>query len=151
MLYVRKILRPGEEIIAVGTMHWIIYAPGLFLIFAGAAIVLFVPAPQNGWVFDIIGGLVTLLGVMTLVSAWFDSWTTEIAVTNLRVIKKRGFIRRETGEMNMQKVESVTVDQSILGRILDYGTIAVRGTGSGIEGLHHIANPLALRRAISSG
>ena len=73
---------------------------------------------------------------------------TEFAVTNKRVIYKRGFIWRQTAEMNMDKVEAVDVMQSIPGRLLDYGTIHVKGTGAGIEHLHRIASPIALRNAI---
>jgi uncharacterized membrane protein YdbT with pleckstrin-like domain len=54
----------------------------------------------------------------SILYAWFVRWITELAVTNLRVVYKRGFITRHTAEMNMDKVESVDVDQSILGRIL---------------------------------
>ena len=84
------------------------------------------------------------------IGAWFAQWTTEIAVTNRRVISKRGFIRRHTAEMNMDKIESVTVSQSILGRILDYGSIHVRGTGEGIETLNRIRAPIALRNCITA-
>ena len=73
-------------------------------------------------------------------------WITEIAVTDRRVIYKRGFITRHTVEMNMDKVASVDVDQSILGRMLDYGTVHVSGLAAskttnadvvrGIEHLH---------------
>ena len=86
--------------------------------------------------------------LISLVHAWFIRWITEFAVTNRRVIYKRGFITRHTAEMNMDKVESVDVDQSMLGRMLGYGTIHVLGTGQGIEHLHRIANPIALRNAI---
>jgi uncharacterized membrane protein YdbT with pleckstrin-like domain len=88
------------------------------------------------------------LALVSFVSAWFTRWTTEIAVTARRVIYKVGFVRRRTIEMNMDKVESVDVDQSILGRMLDYGDILVRGTGAGIEPLHNIAAPLQFRNAI---
>ena len=75
-----------------------------------------------------------VLFVVLFVYAWFIRWITEIAVTDQRVIYKRGFICRQTAEMNMDKVESVDVDQSILGRLLDYGTIHVeRARGAGIE------------------
>ena len=63
---------------------------------------------------------------------------------------KRGFIRRHTVEMNMDKVESVDVDQSILGRIFDFGDIVVRGTGVGIEPLHNIQAPLKFRNYVTA-
>jgi uncharacterized membrane protein YdbT with pleckstrin-like domain len=75
---------------------------------------------------------------------------TELSVTNHRVIYKSGFIRRHTVEMNMDKVETVNVNQSILGRLLGYGSIQVLGTGQGIGGLRRIAAPLTLRNAITA-
>ena len=84
-------------------------------------------------------------------SGWeAESFCTELAVTDRRVIFKTGFVRRRTVEMNMDKVETVDVDQSILGRILGYGTIHVLGTGSGIEHLRQVAHPLELRSAITA-
>jgi uncharacterized membrane protein YdbT with pleckstrin-like domain len=88
--------------------------------------------------------------VKAIVADLFRQWITEIAVTDRRIIYKRGFIRRVTAEMNMDKVESVDVTQSILGRLLDYGSIHVRGTGEGIEHLHNIAHPVDLRNCITA-
>jgi uncharacterized membrane protein YdbT with pleckstrin-like domain len=100
--------------------------------------------------FGEVSGLILLAASMLLFAkAWFDQWITEIAVTNRRVIYKRGFIKRYTVEMNMEKIESVTVTQSILGRLLDYGTIHIRGTGVGMEHLHKIASPISLRNCIT--
>jgi uncharacterized membrane protein YdbT with pleckstrin-like domain len=76
---------------------------------------------------------------------------TEIAVTDRRVIYKRGFINRYTVEMNVSKIETVDVDQSFWGRLLGYGTLIVRGTGAGIEPLRMVANPVELRSAITAG
>jgi uncharacterized membrane protein YdbT with pleckstrin-like domain len=84
-----------------------------------------------------------------LVRQWFLSWITEIAVTNRRVIYKKGLIRRQTNEMNMDKVESVQIDQSILGRMLDYGDVTILGTGEGFETLRTIAGPIELRNNIT--
>ncbi len=64
-----------------------------------------------------------LVAVCLLIQQWFQWWVTEIAVTNRRVIYKKGLVRRQTNEMNMDKVESVQIDQSILGRMLDYGDV----------------------------
>jgi uncharacterized membrane protein YdbT with pleckstrin-like domain len=57
---------------------------------------------------------------------------------------------RNTAEMNMDKVESVKVDQSVLGRMLDYGTVTVVGTGQGLEPIKDVASPIAFRNAITA-
>ena len=94
--------------------------------------------------------LQTVVAAVLFLHAAFTGWATELSVTTHRVIYKRGFIWRYTVEMNMDKVETVNVDQSILGRILGYGTIHVLGTGQGIEGLRRIARPIAVRNAITA-
>jgi uncharacterized membrane protein YdbT with pleckstrin-like domain len=66
-----------------------------------------------------------------------------------RVIYKKGLIRRQTNEMNMDKVESVQINQSILGRLLDYGDVTILGTGEGFETLRTIASPIELRNSIT--
>jgi len=91
-----------------------------------------------------------LVGSGMAFGAWFRRWTTEIDVTDRRIVFKRGFIRRHTVEMNMDKVESVDVDQSILGRMLNYGDITIRGTGVGIEPLHNIDAPLEVRKQVTA-
>jgi uncharacterized membrane protein YdbT with pleckstrin-like domain len=81
---------------------------------------------------------------------WFRRWTTEIDVTNRRIVYKRGFIKRHTVEMNMDKVESVDVDQSIFGRLLNHGDITIRGTGIGLEPLRGIGAPLEFRNHVTA-
>jgi uncharacterized membrane protein YdbT with pleckstrin-like domain len=155
MSYVTKVLHPDERVIAIGHMHWIIYMRAAFVAVLGIVIIAFGNGFHgfgNGLNFD-VGIWISALGVLILVlaaimafGAWFEAWTTEIAVTNRRVIQKKGFIRRNTSEMD--KVESVIVDQSLLGRVFDYGSVVVRGTGAGLEGLRFIGKPLDLRSAI---
>jgi len=72
--------------------------------------------------------------------------TSEYAITNKRVIIKVGLISRRTLEMNLSKIESVNVNQSILARLLGYGSIVVIGTGGTREIFHNIAEPLVFRR-----
>jgi uncharacterized membrane protein YdbT with pleckstrin-like domain len=90
-----------------------------------------------------------LVAVALLIQQWLRWWVTEIAITDRRVIYKKGLIRRQTNEMNMDKVESVQIDQSILGRILDYGDVTILGTGEGFETLRTIAGPIELRNSIT--
>lgn len=147
--YVDKVLLPGETVAFETKVHWLVYLPSilcLLLVIAGGAIYVVEPA-EKILVYGPVG-LGLLLGVPNFLGAWITRWTTEIAVTDKRVIYKRGFIRRFTIEMNMEKVESIDVNQSILGRIFDYGDVLVRGTGHGLEPLRMIERPLAFRSSV---
>ena len=150
MSYLDKILQPDERIVAIGKKHWIIYLPGIavlvlaLLIEAATAI-----TPHLSFAVEVVAAIVGVFALILLLREWFNQWTTEIVVTNRRVVYKRGFISRFTREMNMEKVESVAVDQTLIGRLLGYGTIDIRGTGAGFEQLRGIADPIALRNAIN--
>lgn len=146
MAYIDRILQPGETVLRTGRMHWVVYVPGMLVLFV--ALVVALAASASPTILPIVAAVIALVGAAQLAAAGFEKWTTEVVVTSKRVVHKRGFIRRDTAEMNMDKVESVIVNQSLMGRLLGYGNIMVRGTGSGIEGLHHIADPLDLRSAI---
>jgi uncharacterized membrane protein YdbT with pleckstrin-like domain len=150
MSYVEKVLHPDERVIAMGRKHWIIYGRGIGFAIFGIAAIAFGGGigGQPGFYISVAGGLILAFALLMIVAAWFEAWTTEIAVTNHRVIQKTGFISRTTSEMNMDKVETVSVNQSVLGRILNYGSLVVRGTGAGMEGLRFIDKPLELRGAI---
>ncbi len=75
--------------------------------------------------------------------------TSEFAVTSRRVIIKVGLISRRTVELKLEKIESIGVEQSILGRIFGYGTIVVNGTGGTHEPFRGIARPLEFRKAVN--
>ena len=150
MRYIERILQPGEKVLYSGTIHWVVYIPAIILsAIAVALLTLVQPGPTGtSW---LIGSVAFWLAAgVTFFSAWFKRWTTEIDVTDRRVVYKRGFVKRHTIEMNMDKVESVDVDQTIMGRILNYGDVTVRGTGEGWEPLHNIGNPLDLRNKITA-
>jgi uncharacterized membrane protein YdbT with pleckstrin-like domain len=152
--YLERVLQPGETVRYNGTLHWVIFVPGFVLLAIAAAALVGVASrqPAHGFTFYSVVTLFALvLGIAHLVAAWIMRVTTEIAVTNRRVIYKTGLISRRTVEMNMDKVESVDVTQGIIGRILDYGTVLIRGTGAGLEPLQRIGQPLALRNAITAG
>jgi len=150
MSYVRRVLQSGETLLYEAKISWATYLPGLLILLLAIVVFLVV-----AFVFDLmnwasVAGLVLLvLSLWFLGSAWFLRWTTEIAITDRRIILKRGFIRRDTIEMSVEKVESVDVNQSLLGRLLNYGDVTVRGTGTGFAPLTNIDSPLTLRSRIT--
>jgi len=95
-----------------------------------------------------IAVVAALIGLLIIVVALVRRATTELVLTDRRVIAKRGFIRRDTVEMNLGKVESLHVNQGLLGRMLNYGDVTVVGTGSSLEPLRGISGPLELRRKL---
>lgn len=88
-----------------------------------------------------------LRAILTLfIAPLIDKYTDEFAITNKRVIIKTGLISRKTFEMNHSKIESINVDQGILGRILGYGSISIVGSGGTREVFPNIKNPLEFRK-----
>ena len=97
---------------------------------------------KNHWII-----FISLKSFLTLfISPLIENWTSEYAITNKRVIIKLGLISRKTLEMNLSKIESVNVEQSIFGRILGYGAITIIGTGGTRETFSDLANPIQFRR-----
>lgn len=147
MSYVDHNLLPGETVVHRGRLHWILYARSLAI--AAVGVVLLVPwsadpALAKLWIF---GAVAVVVAILTAIPAALRALSTELAVTTRRVVAKRGLIRRETVEMLHRRIESIAVHQSIAGRILDYGTLTIHGTGGGVETIPTVAAPLAFRNA----
>ena len=95
-------------------------------------------------------GLVLLpafgLGLVFLIIAYVRYKTTELAITTRRVIVKHGFIRRRTVEININKVESIQVDQELLGRMFNFGTLIIAGAGTPQAPITGISSPMEFRK-----
>jgi uncharacterized membrane protein YdbT with pleckstrin-like domain len=151
--YIDDILQPGEKVLYSTNAHWIFYLPAIGAWIA--AIFLFFLSHETvteGIVLLCLSAsaVVAIAALYWTAKAWFHRWTTETDVTNMRVVHKTGFIKRRTFEMSLDKVESVDVNQSILGRILNYGSVTVRGVGEGAETIETIASPLDFRNHITA-
>jgi uncharacterized membrane protein YdbT with pleckstrin-like domain len=145
--YIDSILQPGEKLLYSTTIHGIIYLPAMlcWLIAAACFVGAGVMPPL------LIGAAVfAVIGAMLAFRAWFQRWTTETDVTTLRVVHKEGFISRKTFEMSLDKVESVDVVQSVLGRIFGWGDITIRGVGEGTETIKMIGSPIEFRNQITT-
>ena len=90
--------------------------------------------------------LIVVVGLVFLAMAWIKVRSTELAITNKRVIAKFGFIKRHTVEINLDKVEALRVEQGFAGRMLNFGTIIFSGAGTSVAPLRNIADPLVFRR-----
>lgn len=170
MLYVQQSLGPDEELVHIGKFHWMYTISAFFSIFwglVGAILVIVVAVnayhvlgkiPTNAGFFEtihiihpgirVIAFLVFIFGLLKFAGMMVNKATTEIAITNSRLIFKRGLIARQVGEINIDRIEGVNVLQPVLGRIFNYGRIVVRGMGVGEVLLPSIEDPIAFRRAI---
>jgi uncharacterized membrane protein YdbT with pleckstrin-like domain len=153
MSYVAQVLQPGEEVIAATRIHWwFLWRRTLVFVIAAAVLVGFATAQQGDarQALVVLAVVALVVGLAFAVGPAITRATTELAVTNRRIIHKTGVIRRHTIEMSRAQVESVDVDQGMLGRMLGFGDITVRGTGTTFEPFRYIAGPLQFRSAITA-
>jgi uncharacterized membrane protein YdbT with pleckstrin-like domain len=150
MAYYKKVLQPDESVKYVGKLHWVMYRHAILL-----AILAAIPTLLSSQLPEELGPILTviflLLAALSFLSVWFTRVGTEIVVTNKRVIHKVGWLSRQTQEMNITKVETVDVDQSLTGRVLGFGAVSIRGIGGSWEPLRWIARPLEMRNAVIVG
>lgn len=126
--YVDSNLLPGEEVIAKAKLHWAIFiVPGLLVLL--------------GFMMGKAGAVVGLVGALWGGYRFLIYSTTELALTNKRVIAKSGIVRRNVIDVANAKVEGVTYHQGIIGRIFGYGSVVVRGTGVGQVPIPFIGRP----------
>jgi membrane protein YdbS with pleckstrin-like domain len=151
--YIDEILQPGERVLYSTNAHWIFFLPaiaGWIVAIVFLVLAYMVPAGVPAVLCLALAGIAALAALYKTMTAWFHRWTTETDVTSLRIVHKEGFIQRETFEMSLDKVESVDVSQSILGRILNYGNVRILGVGEGQKTIKMIASPLEFRSYITA-
>jgi uncharacterized membrane protein YdbT with pleckstrin-like domain len=141
MSYVKKNLINNESVVYDAKIHWSIFLPSLFTFIFG--IYLSTMNPEAN--IKAIGIIAIIASIVLGLKALIFKTSTELAVTNKRVIAKTGLIKRDTIELNHSKVESYAVKQSILGRILGFGTITINGTGGVKNPIPNIDSPLEFR------
>jgi hypothetical protein len=141
MGYIDANLLPGETVVQRARLHWVVFLKAIAVTLIGVAVLFIQP---------LIGAIIGGVGLVMAVPPWLERTTSEFGVTSKRVIIKVGLIQRRTLELLIRQVEAISVDQSLAGRILDFGTITLTGTGGVRETFHNISNPLEFRRSIQS-
>src|SRR5438046_2502930 len=119
MSYIDQSLVPGETLVHRARVSWWSQFPLVLL-----GIVTFI----------------AVIGLVFLAIAWIRVSSTEVAITNRRVIVKLGFIKRHTIEINLDKVEALKVEQGFWGRILNFGTIFISGAGTSVAPIRDLAD-----------
>jgi len=139
MGYIEANLLADEMVVHKARLHWIIFVKSFAVVFLGLVFLFIQP---------LMGGFAILIGCVALVPIMVAYMSSEFGVTNKRVIIKVGFIRRRTLELLLRHVEAISVDQSVTGRILDFGSLTLTGTGGVKELFHNVRSPLEFRRRI---
>lgn len=144
MGYIQKSLGANETVQDIAHFHWSNYAfaygaLGLSIVIA---VISYNPEYPAAMALPVAVGAFIFLAIMIPI------WTTQIGVVNQRPIYKRGFIQRDTHEMQLRTIESVSLDQDVAGRLMGYGKLEVYGTGDEEIRLPAIGDPLAMRRAL---
>ena len=129
MRYTQQVLRPGEEVVAVGKFHWLYsVAAYLWLVLLG----------------------VFLIGIIIFLAMMIRKWTTEIVVTTDHLILKTGWIARSAEEISLTRIEEIALTQTMMGRVFGYGSLRISGTGTSVIHLPSIlSDPLEFRRALA--
>ncbi|MGA2262142.1 MAG: PH domain-containing protein [Acidobacteriota bacterium] len=151
MGYVDKHLLEGEKVVYRARLHRIIFLPPLALAVLGLVVAVLVNIYlENREAAGIVGAAFLIVAILVAFPRYIRYATSEFAVTNKRVIVKVGLIYRDTLELVLAKVETIGVDQTVLGRILNYGTITVTGTGGTKKPFKDIARPIEFRERVQS-
>lgn len=157
MSYIDRNLIPGEQVVYRTRLHWIVifwhvFFAGIFAL-AGAYLLSGAPGTTDlkgdpAHYARIGGAILFVLALISILISFARRNSVEMAVTNKRVTVKVGMMSRSTEEMMLTRIESIMVDQSLLGRMLNYGTITLRGVGGTPDPFPKIAHPLEFRRRV---
>jgi uncharacterized membrane protein YdbT with pleckstrin-like domain len=140
--YTRQTLLTNEKLLYFTRPHWVIFLLPVVLILLGWSL-------PSHHVFS-LSGLILLIGIVRLIYAVIFYYTAEYSITNKRVLIKTGWIRRASLEIYLNRVESIKVNQSILGRFLNYGAIRVIGIGGSSDEFSYVPNPIQFRHNVQA-
>jgi uncharacterized membrane protein YdbT with pleckstrin-like domain len=148
MSYLDDHLLDGEQIVYRARLHWIIFGTSILMAVLGILLAIILQTLQHDYWY--LGMAFAGIGLLLAIGPVIRYVSSEFAVTDKRVLAKHGFIERESIETLLSKIEAISVDQGIIGRVFDYGSITITGTGGTEESFPRISQPLEFRRQIQS-
>lgn len=150
MGYVEDNLAPGENLITKAQLHWGIFVAPALNSFLFLLLLVFSYIGELNIICSCITWIFFVATILVLIRTGFTLISTEFGLTDRRIIAKRGFIKRDSLELMLNRVESIAVDQPLIGRLLGYGSIVVTGTGGTKHEYPAIANPMELRNQVNN-
>jgi uncharacterized membrane protein YdbT with pleckstrin-like domain len=146
--YVERHLLQGERVVYKTRLHWILFLRPVLVIVVGIALALVLrPVQDPPWIW-MIGAAVVVIGLAWAMVHYVEMMTSEFAVTNSRLILKVGLISRYTTELLLTKVETIGVQQGLIGRMLGFGDLTVTGTGGAREVFRRVRDPIGFRNHV---
>ncbi len=154
--YIPSTLLRGEKLIYIARPHWIIFTPGVLMLIVAMLFFHYGPiffsfqfSVLGGYqLYGIVGFVIALVACYWLLTAYIIFRTSEYGVTDKRVLMKTGWIRRNSLEIFLQRLEAINVSQTVPGRIFNYGTIVLIGTGGTQDYYANVPDPLNFRRRV---
>jgi uncharacterized membrane protein YdbT with pleckstrin-like domain len=159
MAYIDKILLPDERVLCATSVHWMIYTEGFLITVAGGLLGHF-GAPLLNFIMGesiaqhmtraagFVSCFIVFVGLALMLASYMRQTYTELAVTNRRVIAKYGIISRTTYEILVSRISGANFDQTVMGRLLGFGTVIIHGAGGDISPFDEIDNPQAFYKAL---
>ena len=139
MHFLKKNLLVHERIVFSTKLNWTLYIKSLIVILIGFLVLLD----------NLFGLIVVFIGMLSAVVTYFKIKNFEFAVTNKRVLIKYGILRTRSFEIMLNKVEAIYVEQNIIGKIVNSGTMIIKGTGGSQNLLRNVDNPFQFRIALN--
>jgi uncharacterized membrane protein YdbT with pleckstrin-like domain len=146
--YVERHLLAGERVVYKTRLHWVLFVKPALVVLAGVILMVLLRQVQDPRWLWIFGAAVALIGLVWAFVHYVEVMTSEFAVTTSRLILKVGLISRYTTELLLAKVESIGVQQGLIGRLLNYGDLTVTGTGGAREVFRRVRDPIGFRNHV---
>jgi uncharacterized membrane protein YdbT with pleckstrin-like domain len=145
---VERHLLPGERVLYKTRLHWVLFVKPVLVLLVGVALTILLRQVQDPPWLWMIGAAVALVGLLWGLVHYVELMTSEFAVTTSRLIFKVGLISRYTTELLLSKVESIGVQQGLMGRLLNHGDLTVTGTGGAREVFRRVRDPIGFRNHV---
>ncbi len=155
MRYINKTLLNNEKIVYATHPHWIVFVPGSFILLISIILYGFGPTVSYlNWsiasytLYEIFAIICAAVGLISLGKHYIIYKTSDYGITDKRILMKTGWIQRNSLELFLDKIEAVHVDQTIMGRIIGYGTVIIIGTGGSRDPFINVPKPLYFRKMV---